>query len=66
MTTFPTVEDYYNETYAAYEGDPVAYAGVESPNGTDVFGNVKSDFIGFWGPKDEAWAVLVFRIFPVS
>ena len=33
-TTFPTVEDYYNETYAAYEGDPVAYAGVESPNGS--------------------------------
>ena len=29
-TTFPTLEDYYNETYAAYEGDPVAYASVES------------------------------------
>ena len=53
-TTYPTVEDYYNETYAAYEGDPVAYAGVESASGTDVLGNVNSDFIGLWGPKDEA------------
>ncbi len=53
-TTYPTVEDYYNETYAAYEGDPVEYASVESAAGTDVLGNVNSDFIGFWGPKDEA------------
>ncbi|MBN2257251.1 MAG: ABC transporter substrate-binding protein, partial [Anaerolineaceae bacterium] len=53
-TTFPTIEDYYNETYAAYEGDPVAYASVESANETDVLGNVNSDFIGFWGPKDES------------
>ena len=53
-TTFPTVEDYYNETYAAYEGDPAAYAGTESANGTDVLGNVNSAFIGFWGPKDES------------
>lgn len=53
-TAFPTVEDYYNETYAAYEGDPVAYAGVESANGVDVLGNVNSAFIGFWGPQDEA------------
>lgn len=54
VTTFPTVEDYYNETYAAYAGDPVAYAGVESPDGVDIYGNVKSAFIGLWGPKDEA------------
>lgn len=53
-TTFPTIEDYYNETYAAYEGDPAAYAGTESANGTDVLGNVNSAFIGFWGPKDES------------
>lgn len=54
VTTFPTIEDYYNETYLAYEGDPVAYASVESPNGTDVFGNVKGAFIGYWGPLDES------------
>ncbi len=51
---YPSLEDYYSETYAAYEGDPVAYAGTESPNEVDVFGNVKGQFIGFWGPKDEA------------
>jgi peptide/nickel transport system substrate-binding protein len=53
-TTFPTVDDYYNETLAAYEGDPVAYASVESPAGTDVLGNTVSQFIGFWGPLDES------------
>ncbi|MGV8049700.1 MAG: ABC transporter substrate-binding protein [Anaerolineaceae bacterium] len=52
-TTFPTVEDYYDETYAKYEGDPVEYASVESANGTDVLGNVDSAFIGYWGPLDE-------------
>jgi len=54
VESFPTIEDYYNETYAAYEGDPVAYASVESANETDVLGNVNSDFIGFWGPQDES------------
>lgn len=54
VTTFPTLEDYYNETYAKYEGDPVAYASTESANGTDVLGNVNSAFIGFWGPQDDS------------
>ena len=54
VETFPTVEDYYNETYTAYEGDPVEYASVESANGTDVLGNVNSAFIGFWGPQDDS------------
>jgi len=53
-TTFPTIEDYYNETYAAYEGDPVEYASVESAVGADVLGNANSKFIGFWGPQDES------------
>ncbi len=53
-TVFPTIEDYYDETYAAYGGDPVEYASVESANGTDVLGNVNSDFIGFWGPQDAS------------
>jgi peptide/nickel transport system substrate-binding protein len=52
-TTFPTIEDYYNETYAAYSGDLAAYASVEDANGADLLGNVNSAFIGFWGPKDE-------------
>jgi peptide/nickel transport system substrate-binding protein len=52
-TTFPTIEDYYNETYAAYSGDLAAYASVEDVNKTDLLSNVNSAFIGFWGPKDE-------------
>lgn len=54
VDTFPTLEDYYDSTYVAYEGDPVEYAGVESASGADVLGNVNSDFIGNWGPKDES------------
>lgn len=53
-TTFPTIEDYYNEILAAYENDIQAAFPYESADSTDVFGNVKSAFIGFWGPKDEA------------
>ena len=49
-----TVEDYYNATYAAYEGDVDAYAGTESANGTDVGGNARLAFVMEWGPKDEA------------
>ena len=54
VNDFPTVDDYYAEAYAAYEGDPVAYASVESPNEVDVLGNVQSQWIGYWGPLDEA------------
>ena len=54
VESFPTIEDYYNETYAAYEGDPAAYASVESANETDVLGNVNSGFIGYWGPLDDS------------
>jgi peptide/nickel transport system substrate-binding protein len=52
--TFPTIEDYYNEAYAAYEGDLDAYGSVEPVNApVDLLGQVKSGFIGYWGPLDE-------------
>jgi peptide/nickel transport system substrate-binding protein len=54
VTMFPTLEDYYNETYAQYEGNPEEYASVESATGADVLGNAKSAFIGFWGPQDAS------------
>jgi len=54
-TTFPTIEDYYNETFAKYEGDLSAYGEVEDANApADLLGNVTSAFIGFWGPQDES------------
>jgi len=52
--TFPTFDDYYNETVAAYEGDVQAAFPYESPNGVDVYQNVKTAFVGYWGPLDEA------------
>ena len=51
---YPTIEDYYNEAYAKYEGDPEAYWGVEAADDTSVVDVARSAFIGEWGPKDEA------------
>lgn len=51
---FPTIEDYYNEAYAAYEGDPEAYWGVEAADSDSVVDVAKSDFIGKWGPLDTS------------
>lgn len=53
-TTYPTIEDYYNEAYAKYEGDLAAYGEVEPVDApTDLLGGVNGAFIGYWGPKDE-------------
>ncbi len=51
---FPTTEDYYNEMLAAYENDVRSAFPAESANGVDVAANVKSAFIGKYGPLDES------------
>lgn len=51
-TTFPTLEDYYNETYAAYDGDPAAYWSSEAADSDSVLDAAKSAFIMKWGPLD--------------
>lgn len=53
VTTFPTIEDYYEATYNAYGGDPDAYWATEAADGTDVHGTVDSAFILEYGSKDE-------------
>ena len=54
-TTYPTIDDYYTEAYAKYEGDLSAYGAVEPTDAPlDLLGNVNSAFIGFWGPQDES------------
>jgi peptide/nickel transport system substrate-binding protein len=54
IKTFPTVEDYYNEMLAMYENDVRTAFPAESAAGTDVAANVKSAFIGHFGPLDES------------
>ncbi len=54
VEAFPTVEDYANEIVAAYEGDLRTAFPYESADGADVVANVKSGFIGYWGPLDES------------
>ena len=50
---YPTIEDYYNETYIAYGGDAAAYAEAESANGTDVFGNAVNAFLAACSAADS-------------
>lgn len=53
-TTFPTIDDYYAEAYAKYEGDLATYGEIEPVDSPlDLLGNVNSAFIGLWGPQDE-------------
>lgn len=51
--TYPTVDDYYAETFAAYAGDPDEYWSVEAADDSDVHGTADSAFIAVWGPQDE-------------
>ena len=53
-TTFPTMDDYYTELMAAYGNDVAAAFPYESVAGTDVLGDARTAFVGFWGPKDES------------
>ncbi len=54
VEAFPTVEDYKDEILAAYGFDIQEAFPFESADGSDVLANVNSDFIGYWGPLDEA------------
>jgi peptide/nickel transport system substrate-binding protein len=53
---YPTIDDYYAETFAAYAGDPDAYWATEAADDTDVHGTVDEGFISLWGPQDEGMA----------
>ena len=53
VETFPTVEDYAAEIYAAYGNDLRAAYPTESTDGADPVGTIKSQFIGHFGPLDE-------------
>ncbi|ODU55087.1 MAG: ABC transporter substrate-binding protein, partial [Clostridium sp. SCN 57-10] len=52
--TFPTIEDYYAETYAAYNGDPIAYFDTEAADDTSVVDEARGTFISTEGPKDPS------------
>lgn len=50
---YPTREDYYETTFAAYEGDAQEFYGVENAGTADLVYTAKQAFITEWGPKDE-------------
>ena len=54
VETFPTVEDYLTEILFAYENDYGAAFPYESAAETDIVANVKTAFIGLFGPLDES------------
>jgi len=50
---YPTVEDFYNECFAAYGGDASAYDATPEPaDGTLVMDEARATFISTEGPKD--------------
>lgn len=49
---YPTQADYANEILLCYNNDYQAAFPYESPDGTDVYEKVKTDFIRYWGPLD--------------
>jgi len=55
-TTFPTVEDCYNECYTRYEGDPAAYWRVEGVDNTDVVSAARNLFVQRFAAEDEDYA----------
>lgn len=52
---YPTLDDFYAETYTAYEGNPEAFFEVEaaSNDATKTLEDGRFGFIREWGPKDE-------------
>lgn len=51
---YPTLDDYFNETKAAYDGDIVEYWTTENAETADILEAAKSKFIFEYGSKDEA------------
>ncbi len=51
---YPTIDDYYQETYLKYKGDPDAYWRVETSDseGTSIVEKTRAAFIAEWGPQD--------------
>ncbi|QRN83064.1 ABC transporter substrate-binding protein [Chloroflexota bacterium] len=54
VEVFPTVEDYAVAIEEAYGGDLAEAFPYESADGVDVLPKIKSQWIGYWGPMDEA------------
>ncbi len=50
---YPTKQDYYETTFAAYEGDAAAFYGTESAGNTpDLVYAAQQAFVTTWGPLD--------------
>ncbi len=54
-TAFPTAEDFYNECYAAYAGDPVSYWTIELGSGIDVVSAARNSLAARWAAMDPAY-----------
>ena len=52
---YPTLDDFYAETYTLYEGNPEAFFEIEaaSNDATKTLEDGRFGFIREWGPKDE-------------
>lgn len=55
QTSFPTAEDLYNETYAAYNGDIAQYWSIEGIGRQDILAAVQNRIVRIWAPEDADW-----------
>jgi len=51
-TSFPTLEDFYNEFVDVYDGDCVKYWRYEGVDDTDVYAEAKNAFIQYWAARE--------------
>ena len=52
---FPTSEDFFNEMYAAYNGDAEQYWAIEGIGRTDMLATVENDVVMRWAREDPDW-----------
>ena len=52
QNSFPTLEDFYEECFAAYAGDPVAFWNIEVGEGIDIISAAKNSLVAAWAAED--------------
>lgn len=61
-TEFPTVEDFYNELYAVYDGDAQQYFSIEGYGRNSILEAAQNELVALWASEDEDWQGAVTNI----
>ncbi len=55
LTDFPTIDDFYEETYAAYKGDAEQYWLIEGVGRPNMLETVENELVLKWASEDPEW-----------